>query len=120
MNKKDVVFALAILAVPSVNTHAINFENYEKVKASDPVSTRMYMHGVGEGYSWANSALNAKGQAELYCQGDSLTLNSQNYNRILEDEIERLKTTPKLKKRYFVSMELVLFIGLQRAFPCDK
>lgn len=90
----------------------ISVKAYEGAK--DSQSFKLYLSGVERGYSWANTALDLRGQAKLYCVPTKLSLTFENYANILAKE---LADNPEI---YALNtpVELILLNGLIKTFPC--
>lgn len=106
------VFLLIASAAPT--SADILFEKYEKLK--NEAWVKLYLGGVGSGYSWANAILRTKGEAPLYCEPTKLALQPDNYLQILNTFLsknprEPLQGTP---------IDLILGYALQDAFPCNS
>lgn len=79
---------------------------------------KLYIRGVGDGYSWANTALANNKQRLLFCAPVKLTLSVDQYLQIIHDTIKGLRQTGKNIEDFPV--EMVLLLGLQEMFPCTK
>ena len=75
----------------------------------NPEVYKIYVDGLGTGYTWANTLLNAEKRKMLFCQPGSLALEAENYVRILNDGIKTADTG---------YIELTLINQLIRTFPC--
>ena len=87
---------------------------FDKWKSDE--TFKLYIEGVGIGYGWANTSLEHRKQSKLYCQPANLALDASNYIDIITREIQANKNiyTPD------TPVELILLIGLEKTFPCDK
>jgi hypothetical protein len=81
------------------------------VKWSD---IELYVNGVGTGFATANVALESEHNPLLYCQPGKLTLESNNYIELIEQEISTSKAADK------ISINIVLLYALKSTFPCPK
>jgi hypothetical protein len=81
-------------------------------------AVKMYVMGIGQGIAWANAAAE-KNNAPLYCQPPKFSMDGNNYIGILDKTIGTFesKTTAKELNEFPVGM--LLFMGLQQAFPCQ-
>lgn len=93
--------------------HALTLDRYESVK--DDNVFKLYINGVGEGYSWANVFLKREDRPPLYCPPETMPLTPDNYLYILSSFIKRDRRTP-LKPNF--PLEMLLMKALQEAFPC--
>jgi len=109
----SIVLGLTLATAPARAEFFI--KEYEKVK--DSTAFKMYIEGVGIGYSWANNAIEPK-QYQLFCPPPTLELQEKNYVNILKRELAENKVWISSATNYPV--ELILLKGLQRTFPCKK
>jgi|TARA_B100000315_G_scaffold118294_1_gene108420 hypothetical protein len=63
---------------------------------------------------------NKKVNNPFFCPPDHLALNANNYVEILEREIQRQRESGNLNEDASVGVELILFFGLVRTFPCSE
>jgi hypothetical protein len=49
----------------------------------------VYIAGMGEGYTWANAALESRGDKALYCFPPHLAVNGVFYTNVLEGEMKQ-------------------------------
>lgn len=119
MAKKIVVLAALFLQLFISLASAITVSEFEKGKMNDKDYIKTFITGVGYGFSWINTILISEGRPPLYCVPGNLVLNGDNYIRIIDDE---LVEDEKSNKSYSQSspIELILFFGLERTFPCKK
>lgn len=73
-----------------------------------------FINGLGTGMGFSQVALEARGQPRLYCTPKRLSLTSENYKNILDEQIKI--TGDKVSPDHLVSLYLLL--GLSRTFPC--
>lgn len=98
-----------------------NALEYGHLSEEQKLSFNIYIHGVGSGFQAANSALAESGKDQLYCAPDNLTLTPQNYKIIFEKELKRSSEIFKsLPQNEPFPVEIVLLIGLESTFPCNK
>lgn len=83
----------------------------------------LYVKGIGDGFAWANSLLEATDKKPLFCTPDTLALNSDNYQQILESFLPIFQSrmhwpTKTWKSVDEVPIGFVLLGALIDAFPC--
>lgn len=105
-----IFFLLVIVFQPAHSEIALKSFNTAK---NNP-TYRLYIGGVGVGLSWANIRMATKGIPPLYCQPESLALNSDNYISFIEQAVAK---EPDLHQD--MPIELILLDALVDAFPCD-
>ena len=100
----------------TVPAHAeIAQEKYAAVKKSE--SFKIYLYGVGTGYSWANSNLLSKRHLPpLYCEPGNVGLNAENYLQILDNYLSKPKTKDIVRPEF--PLEMILLMALEDALPC--
>jgi hypothetical protein len=79
-----------------------------------------YLRGAGNALGWANSQLKVqRGQRQLYCQPDQLSLNASAYAKIAIEEyrVNKLKYAA-IDEYPLDALALALLHGLQRTYPC--
>jgi hypothetical protein len=104
------------LAATVGTAHALTVGNYKAELKSNQSRLNIYINGVGEGLSWANTMNQAKDLPLIYCQPRKLVMNVENFKTIIEDELEKY---PEVYKDD-IPIELVLARGLVRTFPCTS
>jgi hypothetical protein len=114
-----VVLSVSVLAI-SPDVLAMNVKTYKEMQASDTGrnTVRAYIDGVGEGFGWANIKLDFDGNAKLFCTPPTLTLNNDNFLRILDDEIALNAKAIAAEALSVAPVEFLLLQGLQKTFPC--
>jgi hypothetical protein len=90
-------------------------EDFNKWK--DDTSFRMYILGVGNGYTWANIDLEKKKENPLFCPPKKLALTVDNLIHTIDMMIKDTKYG-KLISKTDTPIELILLKGLQETFPC--
>jgi len=108
-----VIFGLVLFVVPFSRAD-VELKDFERFKNDQ--TFKFYIHGVGQGFAYANGSLQYIGQSPLYCQPANLALKPENYLEILQRYIEKHKNT--LKPDWTV--EMLLLLGLKETFPCNK
>jgi hypothetical protein len=106
------ILALIIIVGGVSPARSVDFKDYEKIK--DSKEFKLYIKGVGEGISWANTALEARGSKLLFCQPNKLALGSKNYLDILRREIGENADVYKID----TPVEAILLRGIINTFPC--
>lgn len=115
------IFLMVLLFTFAAETSAeLPVEKFESLKSDE--SIKLWVHGVGVGFSWANVALIHSKNKPLYCPPAQLYLGADNYLNILVRQLDAMKkastdTTPMPPK---MEIEPILLLGLQNTFPCPK
>ena len=116
MMKKLVLIALVITCQSSFAMDASAY-----LEANTPARKQvleMYIAGVGQGFFWANIEAKNATKVALFCPPTTMTLNSQNYVALLDQQIALYKDTNRVKDT--LPVELVLLRALQDNFPCKS
>jgi len=79
------------------------------------ITTRMYLFGVADGFSWANVVLNQDHRKRLYCPPGDLEINVDNVIDIVDRMIEKYP-----KRVAGADVDMLVAFGLQETFPCQK
>ncbi len=79
---------------------------------------KIYIDGVGAGFSWANAELERTGRPPLYCDPIKMPLQAENYLQILQDYIQKNK---ELIERCGSDcpVEMLLLHGLIETLSCE-
>jgi hypothetical protein len=85
----------------------------KKAGGMDWASAEIFLTGIANGFTAANTALASNNQKLLFC-APSMTMNSDNINDILETEYS---TRPALWNPTD-TIRTVLLVGMMKAFPC--
>jgi len=93
---------------PSLCSAEWKVSEYLEKKETLAVYFESYISGLGVGFSWYNVDMIMNGKP-LYCPPAKLAVTTENYIRILDDEIKRNKK---------IYIEPILLDGLIRTFPC--
>jgi|CXWL01.1.fsa_nt_gi hypothetical protein len=89
-------------------------KDYEELKENKYFLA--HLHGIGVGYSWANTYLSAiRKSPPLYCEPEKVALNADNYFQILDEYIK--KQGGILQQSTSISM--LLLYALREALPCN-
>jgi hypothetical protein len=107
---------VVLLAFMGSASAGMTVKEYEKFKNDDFM--KMYIYGVGVGYSWANAELLTLKRPLLYCAPETLVLHGENYIQILNQRIEAVRRIAgdEVLSEYYI--EIMLKDGLKQAFPC--
>jgi len=112
-----VCFASLLLA--AIPAFSLPLKAYKVARKADSIeSIENYIDGVGNGFLWANSALQVDNKEPLFCTPD-LALNEDNYLALLDRQIKD-GTPAKTAWRDDDPIEIILLRALQRTFPCKK
>lgn len=111
-NTMKIIFLAIILALSSFSINAATINELNAL--GDISKVKLYIHGVGEGYSWSNAFLAATNKKELFCPPEKLILNADNYYEMYIKEIKdhNLKSSTQV--------EAIIGGALLRTFPCSK
>jgi hypothetical protein len=105
-----VMFAALAVSVSA----GVGADQYEKLKSQ--MEFKVYIKGLTQGFEWANTCLESRGQKRLYCAPSKPVLETENYLRILDDRMKdkdfRSKVPPD------IPIEAILLFELQEMFPC--
>ena len=97
----------------SLCAEGIYVRNYKTEKSSDVF--KVYITGVGNGYTWA-SGMNAQfKQKELFCLPPDFVSDHETYIKIIDNYIAK---APAIKED--MPIELALLYGMQRSYPCNR
>jgi hypothetical protein len=127
MKLRLAVLLLTSIALP-VHLAAMDVKSYQKFPKDD-ISKKvllMYVRGVGDALGWSNAYLTTTKQKPMYCVPPKLALETENYKRLLDDEIKmaKAKVTPDQVKSLGAvplndaPIEMLLLFALVDAFPC--
>ncbi len=108
------IVSLFIMMVANIDSaYALT---YESMMERSQETRSIYIAGLGEGFSWANSAA-VVDDFRLYCQPNKLALNGRMYVQILDDFVARKeKTEPDIKQQ---EVGLLMYMALLDVFPCE-
>lgn len=109
------VTVILLLVTLTIDTQAeLLLKDYEEVKEQQEFKT--YIYGVGVGFEWANTILEGRKQAPLYCPPDKLALTEENFLGILDGTINEKGTILGPD----APVESILVVGLAETFPCKQ
>jgi hypothetical protein len=97
--------------------HAMDVATYEKLKKNDVNTLKIYIGALGEGMSWANSALTSKGAQPIYCGPQTIPLYAGNYMNIIDDQIKKERREGNIDK---YPIGLLLILGLEQTLSCEE
>lgn len=105
----------------SFNANVIMYlDDYEKINKSSKVVLNqealisLIVEGIGNGILTANMEL----KSQIFCPPLDMAINRDNYVRIMDDEILRLKE--KKSDLSDLPLSIVLLWGLIETFPCPN
>lgn len=79
---------------------------------------KVYIQGIGDGFTWANAILQKNGKTPLYCQPVKLGLGKDNYVAMIDEQIKALSAgVPEAQLNEF-DVGLLLLDALREDFPC--
>jgi hypothetical protein len=107
-------FIAAILFVMTMSASALSVSEYNNAR-NDKLNwarVKAYLGGVGEGVSFASTALIYQRREPLYCLPDETVLETEDYIKAIDLFIEKNPVYPELK------IESILVKSLIAAFPC--
>ena len=104
-----------LLLFPVLQVDAATIGAYRTMTQNSPSAAKIYVNGVANGFEWSNSINEQRNVKPLYCPPSALTLNADNYVKILDVEIRRRGRNIDESD----PVELALFMGLLRTFPCQ-
>lgn len=117
MNIKKRWLYIGLVAVMSPAS-ALNVGGYTQARETDIERLKVYISGVGSGVTAANSLA----EPALYCQPNELSLKTDNYLSIIDNQIRDSKAlypSPEEQEDFQkVPVSLVLTWGFMREFPC--
>jgi len=93
---------------------AMDLKAYKELQKSSKDMVKIYIYGVGEGYSWSNTILQDRGGKALFCVPKNMALNAENYISITNNRIASLGGSAVAE----MPIELILYSGLIETFPC--
>ena len=107
-------FVALVLLSLSFSSFAMDLATYKKLKKISPDYAKLYVQGVASGFEWSNTLNESRKVKPLFCSPSKLSLNGDNYFQILEKELAGSSKNAKDTAQ----IELILFIGLVKTFPC--
>lgn len=116
MKSLNKILSIILMLILSNSAIAMDVQSYEKLKNSSIDILKVYINGVGYGYSWINSILESQERPPLYCPPRKIALNVENYLAVIDDEIK--KASQPLPPD--TPIELILYFGLVESFPCSN
>ena len=110
------VFVSLFISLFSITAFAeFLVKDYKQLKENDAM--KIYVEGLGQGFSWANVVMKKETNKSLFCQPGKLALGRDNFIRILNDEIKR-QEIDRFDKTQEAPIEMILLLGLKNTFPC--
>ena len=108
---------LVILLLLSWSTPAkaeVPAKDYSRVRKAEWF--KVYVDGVGRGYTWANVELKSEGRTPLFCQPAKLILEAESFLTILDRMMSSNADGRGIPMD--IPIELLLLTGLRETFPC--
>lgn len=113
MNVANLALMVVALSFSIDQANAITVLEYEGSKNNHPAWVEAHINGVGQGMGWSNAVVESRLKEKLFCPPQNIALNAENYLSIIDKEIESGRWKDQ------DPVELVLFMGLEKTFPCD-
>jgi len=110
-------FALIISLYASPSFSEFTVKTYKAYKNDNDM--RFYIMGLGKGFIYADAYTTMKYGEGVFCPPSNLVLESENFFRILDDEIKRTEAID-FKEIQSANIEMLLGSGLKNTFPCAK
>lgn len=110
-----IIFGISVILLANISFAEITVEQYKESLSNESTKKIMglYIAGLGDGFFLASAASKSLDNKDLYCPPSNFVLTFDNYIKVLNQEIDggdHTKDTP---------VGVVLFIGLQKTFPCN-
>ena len=115
-----IIFCFMCFQIPLSATDITVKEYHKDLHGRDQYmvgTIKMYVMGIGQGISWANSVAEKKG-APLYCPAPKLAMNGSNYLGILDEMIDTVASKKTAKELDELPVAMLLLMGLEETFPC--
>ena len=109
-NEENLFSILNFLFCSFVCADTILPKDYERLKNTE--SFKVYIDGVGTGYSWALAYLRGTGAKGFYCPPPKLVITQENYLSILAEGMKEKNISNDTR------IEFILLLGLIKTFPC--
>jgi hypothetical protein len=113
-----IVLIAAIVALPA---HAIGIKTHKQQMAlggQNAMFASAYLMGVGYGFFAVNMQMILEHKPQLYCQPEKFSLSADDFQTILDKEVERLSKIKSMPDEYPV--EAILLSGMKETFPCKE
>lgn len=88
-------------------------QNYQTEKQSEVF--KVYINGVGNGYTWVNGLNKQLGQKVLFCLPQNFSADYENYIKIIDRYLEKSRDV-----RPDMPIEVILLYGMQKSYPCKS
>jgi hypothetical protein len=82
-------------------------------------ANKMYVVGIGDGLSWANTELKSQGLPYLYCVPTKLPLDGNTYLHILDLQIQEMRKWAEWPEIKEWPVPMLLLKALKQTFPCQ-
>jgi hypothetical protein len=115
--KKRMALCFIALCTLSIRADALSVKEYRTYKRAGGhrwQEIKLYIDGVGEGFSWASVQLATLRRSPFFCPPENLLLRTDNYMDAIESDLAADVWQGD------EPIELVLLQGLQKTFPCNK
>lgn len=126
---KQFAIALFIIALPMTSSYADEVQprtvsiykrhmqstEHDQGNFDHLMHHMLYLSGAADAYTVLNNRRVAAGQPRFYCQPDEITLNGNDYIRILEQQLFR----PDSPLPDHLTVAEALLLSLQEEFPCQ-
>ena len=119
LNLKTLIFVILLLCLLSGIGRAAGPTVGDYLKTKSYPQADIFLLGLAERYTWANSALEKNNRTPLFCTPYGLDLREANFKRIVDNKIEEYVIEKKTFKKTDRVIGLLLLLGLQEMFPCD-
>jgi hypothetical protein len=103
--------ALLFLTCGGHAQSSLSVRDYQQLRRHKSEEIKIYIMGLGTGFSWMNVRIRSEGRPPMYCPPGKLHLNSETYFDILDKELKRKGVTDSW-------IEVELLNGLIHTFPC--
>lgn len=118
----SIILVALSFGVAAPGSAGLTVATFETEKYNEAI--KMYVYGVGSGYSWANAELITSKKPPLYCQPHRLPMGRDIYFdilvRYLDDWKKASVSAESSNKLGELEIEPLLLLALQRTFPCTK
>ena len=74
-------------AAQSISNPDVSYSQYKSQSGKDKAVTTLYIHGIFEGFLWANGQLSFNHEQNLYCQPAKLSLTSDQEISMMDEYV---------------------------------
>jgi len=119
------VLVVACILLAASRADALSLKDYLAMRKSADRATQqtltLYIHGVEQGVSWANTRFKARYGVSLYCPPAHLVLNPENYMRLIDASIDNPQYAVLVTQHAEEPiLGLLLLRELEATFPCEQ